>query len=263
MKGIDYSLFSTGNKPVPVATFQKIRKMLPPDMLLNIPGAWHGGSRHTAARQSLANGRDAGFIYSGTYTALNTLPGSFSIEWAQQVVGPTEWDKLSFIALDVELQTTPDIVYGAIETAKAMGVRPIIYSARWAWERFMANTREFAQYPLWNAFYDSDPDVDFLRNPFGGWQLSELVGEQYTNTTNIDGFGFDFNFFTDDKVLQMSPAPDIPPLVQLAKAWKDDMANLAVNAADLIHTPLDTPRLALHSIYTSKRTEAWKALIGR
>lgn len=259
MKAIDYSAFSTGRKAVPVATFQKIRSMFPSgDMLLNIPGGWHGQSGYLQARQSIVNARDAGFTRHATYTAINMLPGRTSVERAQQAVG-NEWENLSFIGIDVELATTPDIIREACETAQKMGVRPVIYTAKWAWNQFMADTTDFKDLPLWNAFYDNDPDIDFPRFPFGGWVLEKLCGEQYTNTTNIDGNGFDFNWFSDAFVDEVAEPPGLPALVQ---AWKDDMAGLAVNAASLIHTPFDAVRLALHAIYTARRTEAWKALLG-
>lgn len=261
MKAIDYSHFSTGG-PVPVSVFQKIRSMFASgDMLLNIPGAWHGAQGYPGARQSIINGRDAGFTHSATYTAINMRPGRESVERAQQFIG-NEWDRLSFIGIDVELPTTPGIINDACVTAAAMGVKPFIYTAHWAWHQFMQNRQEFQQHGLWNAFYDQNPDFDFGHYPFGAWTLAGVAGEQYTNTTQVGGYGFDFNEFRDSAIVPVpAPNPPVHPWVALVEAWKTDMANLAVNAADLIHTPLDTTRLALHSIYTSRRTEAWKVLV--
>lgn len=260
MKAVDYSAFSTGG-PVPVPVFQQLRSMFPSgDMLLNIPGGWHGAVGYPGARQSIINGREAGFTHAATYTAINHRPGRFAVEKAQQAVG-NEWENLSFIGIDIELPTTPDIINEACAVAVEMGVRPVIYTARWAWHQFMANTQDFAEWPLWNAFYDFDPDVDFAGNRYGGWGLNALCGEQYTNTTQVGGFGFDFNYFADGFV-KAEDTPAVPPLVALVEAWKKDMADLAVNAADLIHTPFDTLRLALHSIYTSRRTADWKSLLG-
>jgi len=261
MKAVDYSSFSTG-QPVPVSVFQTIRSFSPHDMLLNIAGAWHGGSGNPWARQSLINGREAGFSHSATYTALNMQSGRTSVERALQFVGDDEWDKLAFIGIDVELPTTPDIIAEACAAARQMVMRPVIYTAKWAWQQFMVNSPLFAEWPLWNAFYDDDPDIDFANNRYGGWSLSALIGEQYTNTTYVGRLGFDFNYFADGFV-KAEDAPQVPPLVALVEAWKTDMANLAVNAADLIPTPLDTLRLALHSIYTSRRTEDWKSLLGK
>lgn len=263
MKAIDYSRFSTGNQPVPVATFQKIRSLFAGnDMLLNIPGAWHGGIGYDGARQSIVNGRNAGFVHAATYTAINTLPGRIAVEKAQAHVG-NEWDNLAFIGIDVELNTTPAIIADACATAQQMGVRPVVYTAHWAWHQFMQNRQDSFGCALWNAFYDNNPDFDFANYPFGTWTLADVAGEQYTNTTHVDGLGFDFNQFRDDFIV-VPPPPPIPaphPLALLVEAWKTDMADIAVNAASLIHTPLDTTRLALHSIFTSRRTSAWKALI--
>jgi hypothetical protein len=260
VKSVDYSAFSTGWTAVPVATFQKIREVSGSDMLLNIPGGWHGAVDYPQARLSIINAREAGFTHHATYTALNTLPGKISVEKAQAVVG-NEWEHLSFIGIDVELETTPDIVLDACHAAVAMGVRPVVYTAKWAWDQFMAGNLSFSDFWLWNAFYDNDPDIDFARFPFGGWALDKVAGEQYTNTTTINGMGFDFNWFSDSFVT-LAPASTVPPLVQLVEAWKKDMADLAVNAADLIHTPFDVLRLALHTIYTDRRNIAWASLLG-
>ena len=259
IKAIDYSGFSTNWTAVPVATFQKIREVSGPDMLLNIPGGWHGAVDYPQARLSIINAREAGFTHHATYTALNTLPGKTSVEKAQAAVG-NEWDSLSFIGIDVELETTPGIIQEACETALAMGVRPVVYTAKWAWDKFMADAIDFATLPLWNAFYDDDPDIDFIRFSFGGWALDKLAGEQYTNTTTINGMGFDFNWFRDNFVL--NEPTEFDGLVGLVTAWKKDMADLAVNAADLIHTPFDVLRLALHTIYTDRRNIAWATLLG-
>jgi hypothetical protein len=263
VKAIDYSSFSTGNAPVPVATFQKIRSLFAGnDMLLNIPGAWHGASGYSGARQSIVNGRQAGFTHAATYTAINSRHGRESVERAQSFIG-NEWDNLAFIGIDVELPTNSDIVNDAIVAARAMGVEPFVYTAHWAWHQFMQNRKEFGNVPLWNAFYDNNPDFDFPNYPFGAWTLAGVAGEQYTNTTHVDGLGFDFNQFHDAAIVP-PPPPPVPaphPLTVLVESWKTDMADIAVNAASLIHTPLDTLRLALHSIYTAKRTSAWKAII--
>jgi hypothetical protein len=186
--------------------------------------------------------------------------GRESVERAQQFIG-NEWDNLAFIGIDVELPTTVAIIRDACETAIRMNVTPFLYTAHWAWHQFMTNTQEFGNVPLWNAFYDHNPDFDFGHYPFGGWSLARVAGEQYTNTTQVGGFGFDFNEFRNEAIVPVPDTPGVPPLVALVEAWKSDMANLAVNAADLIHTPLNTTRLALHSIYTSRRTEAWKVII--
>jgi hypothetical protein len=261
MKAIDYSSFSTGG-PVPVSVFNTIRAMFPSgDMLLNIPGAWHGSSGYAGARQSILNGRDAGFQHSATYVVVNQRPGKETVERAQGFIGADEWSKLSFAAIDVELGTKPEIVGDAFLAIAQSGIRPVIYTSKYMWSLYMADTTAFSDLPLWNALYDNDSDYDFARYPYGGWNIRQLGGEQYTNTTLVSGYGFDFNQFRDEFV-KAEPAPVGDPLALLVQAWRDDMALLAVNAADLIHTPFDKLRLALHSIYTARRTADWKALLA-
>jgi hypothetical protein len=70
------------------------------------------------------------------------------------------------------------------------GLRPGIYTGRWFWVPQMANTTEFSHLPLWNSFYDGDPDPDGL--PYGGWSTSAV--EQYSSSYNICGRDRDVNY---------------------------------------------------------------------
>ena len=65
-----------------------------------------------------------------------------------------------------------------------------IYTARWWWPSNMANSQAFSHLPLWNSYYDGEPDTDGL--PYGGWTESAI--EQYQGTTNLCGQSVDLNY---------------------------------------------------------------------
>ena len=70
-----------------------------------------------------------------------------------------------------------------------------IYTRRSWWLPYTGDTRVFAHEPLWNAWFDGDPDTDGL--PYGGW--SDSLIEQYQGTTLVCGQSVDLNF---DKSLE-------------------------------------------------------------
>ncbi len=85
----------------------------------------------------------------------------------------------------------------------AQGLSYGIYTAHWWWPENMANSTVFAYLPLWNSWYDDDPDTDGL--PYGGWTDSAV--EQYAGTTMVGGQSVDLDY---DKTLEDS--------------WEDDLS---------------------------------------
>lgn len=65
-----------------------------------------------------------------------------------------------------------------------------IYTGRWWWVPNMQNSSAFAHLPLWNSWYDGDPDPDGF--PYGGWFTSTV--EQFTGTTILHGHSVDLNY---------------------------------------------------------------------
>ena len=65
-----------------------------------------------------------------------------------------------------------------------------VYTGRWWWEPNMASSTKYSHLPLWNSWYDGDPDEDGL--PYGGWTHSAI--EQYEGTTTLCGQSVDLNY---------------------------------------------------------------------
>lgn len=160
---------------------------------LAIVGSWHGLSANEHVAINLANARAAG-LKIATYVALNNRPGDAAVRMAKSLIGGVLWDSLSFVAIDCEVDgITNSIIEDAIQEVGKLKQRPIIYTAHWWWVGHYGDEQGFSHIPLWNAFYDQDPDIDFSRRPYGGW--SDVVGEQYTGTTQLLGIGVDKNTF--------------------------------------------------------------------
>ncbi len=136
-------------------------------------------------------------------TAIQTLAGLPIRHWwldAEDVESPalTPAQREAFLCacLDALDDRTP-----AAEARRAAG----IYTGRWWWVPNMANSTLFADLPLWNSWYDNDPDESGL--PYGGWQHSAV--EQYAGTTMLGGVSVDLDFDTTlDQVEGQEPGQD-------------------------------------------------------
>lgn len=114
-----------------------------------------------------------------------------------------EWERLLWVFMDVEIAGTT--YERAAELAQHVGIESghicnTLYSAKWFWNTLPSKNdpRWKARFPnLWNAFYDSNPDIDFPTSPYGLWQIADLMGEQYQNTTVLEGVAVDLNTFRD------------------------------------------------------------------
>lgn len=78
----------------------------------------------------------------------------------------------------------------AVEFCEEADVRHGIYSGKWWWVPQTGNSEKFSHLPLWNAYFDGDPDEDGM--PYGGWEHSAI--EQYKGTTMVCGQSVDLNY---------------------------------------------------------------------
>lgn len=74
----------------------------------------------------------------------------------------------------------------------ALGYSPGIYSANWWWSTNMAGVTTFKDLPLWDAYWDDNPDIDTPR--YGGWAAAEM--SQYQADTMFAGIWCDLNSYT-------------------------------------------------------------------
>ena len=225
---------------------------------LVIIGSWHGDAHsvNPHCKEDLRLARAAG-RYTATYTVLDSPQGTTAagaVQKARQVCGD-EWEHLSFVAVDCEVDgiTIPEIATALAEVER-MAQRPIIYTAHWWWVGHFGNPDNFKDVPLWNAYYDQDPDFDFARLPYGGWTIDDVVGEQYTGTTTFAGVEMDRNSFLKDFVDQENGG-DMPTEKQLENRAKAStiMETLSAYVGQGLVAPKDVRRSAEWLLH------AWKA----
>jgi hypothetical protein len=88
----------------------------------------------------------------------------------------------------------------AVQTAQSLGYEVGIYTGAWWWNKHLPNTTSFSRLPLWDAFWDKDPDIDSPR--YGGWTKTTM--SQHTNDTNFEGIWCDINSYVG-----ATPAPRV------------------------------------------------------
>lgn len=94
-----------------------------------------------------------------------------------------------------------------------------IYTAKWWWPDHMGNNTDFSFLPLWNSWYDNDPDESGL--PYGGWEHSAV--EQYADTQLIGGQSVDLNYDStlEEDEMGMNPqeADRLALLERIVAGW--------------------------------------------
>ncbi len=140
--------------------------------------------------ESLRNALKAGLPIAA-YASLNHHnSGSHHIRKARNGVPQDIWDKLLFVAVDIELRgITIQQITEAVNEVERLGRRAIIYTNRNSWLNYVipSNDGTLARRGilLWNALWDLQPDIDFPRLPFGGWSPSQVIGEQWSGGTMV------------------------------------------------------------------------------
>lgn len=226
---------------------------------------WSGIARNDLAEQTLANAITAGLKTAG-YIALNRTYGGWEHVMNGKVAAGAEWPYLNFVAIDCEVDgITVALVRDAVSQVIALAQRPVIYTAKWWWVGSFANITDFSNVPLWNAFYDGDPDFDFAANPYGGWTTAIEAGEQYQGSTTFSyggtEFSADINAFRSDFIAQ-GPGTGAG-LVALLKAWQDDMTDTILAAVDLRNNQIGgTNALGLFALRQVQKSSAWRNLLG-
>lgn len=171
---------------------------------------WPGGyaNRITTAEGNLRQAREAGLIPCGYINTNPWFPSGVSIAEAKKNAG-AEWAHLPVVFNDIEITGVTEAHCKAhTDAVVAEGKRTAIYSAKWFWDT-LGNPQWpwLKQHGVWVADYDGDPNIATSRL-FGPWTLADVVGKQYTNTTDIGGVSVDINEFRDNFFQAPGQAPE-------------------------------------------------------
>src|SRR3990167_718757 len=168
---------------------------------------WTGGylgnkELRAVAGDNLRNYREVGFKTIGYINANPWFPAGLCITEAETNAGDDGegWRLLDALALDVEIEGVAEAHIRGLWEALAGENKPLcLYTRKGFWQALGNPRWEWLRgSKLWNAWYDSDQDIDFPANPYGLWTATDLMGEQYQGTTDIEGVLVDLNIFDLD-----------------------------------------------------------------
>jgi len=205
MLGLDVSVYSGE------ITAEKWRQIKALGYEVAVIGLFHGQTANRYANRQCFAAKEAGMITAG-YIYLAPWTGKSGEEQVLvglDTVGELLAKEMCFVAIDCECDgITKEMIWQAVDTVRAKGLRAIIYTARWWWKDHFGDPHDFAGVPLWSAYYDNDPDLDFPKMPYGNWeptlhigvraaQTAGIMGEQYQGTVYICGINCDLNWFDE------------------------------------------------------------------
>lgn len=202
------------------ATTQKLNALKARGVKLFIQCLWTAAEQPAIRVNNLRAASDVNLPIAG-YISLNQYQlGSWHMVKGRVGVPDDLWDKLQFVAIDIELSGISALqVADAVEWVRARGKRPIIYTSYNAWTTLLVpgNSTLISQMgvPLWNAYWDVNPDIDFPTLRYGGWKDEDVWIEQWSGGVDMELLHVDRNTFVEEKVM---PTATIPTPIYLTAA---------------------------------------------
>jgi len=125
-------------------------------------------------------------------------------------------------------------VRGYVNRITSVGIEPGIYTGRWYWPTYMANTTEFSHLKLWHAEYgpNSEPAPPIRQVSYGGWK--EVSVHQYTSMYFLCGRRRDANYWWISDTGK-SPFEEEDPMSILDKVRNDPTFAKALAEALVSH----------------------------
>jgi hypothetical protein len=214
-------------------------------------GLFHGQTANRFANQQGFAAREAGmisagYIYLAPWTGKN---GEEQVLTGLQTLGAGLAKDLNFVAIDCECDgISKEMIWDAVATVRSEGLRAAIYTARWWWKDHFGDPHDFAGVPLWSAYYDNDPDLDFPKMPYGNWapelrvgvraaQTTGIMGEQYAGTVYICGVNCDLNFFDERFIRQEEEDMALKVHALVKKTGEDAIYLASLTTGTLTHVP--------------------------
>lgn len=199
-----------------------------------------GLGRPCGIYQSLKNAQDAGLLTAGYALVTDTASPEYSVSLAHEMpkIDPVKgcfqtapdqaswdavWDKLVFVAVDVEQPVSYSTVNLAVDGFDQLGKGRVIYTNYGSWTSRSIWTDIRPEQPLpafpantwlWNASWDNNPGISYARLPFGGVTIDRVIGEQWSGNYSAHGLGVDRDAFYVAALLtfQPEPTPSVTPV---------------------------------------------------
>jgi GH25 family lysozyme M1 (1,4-beta-N-acetylmuramidase)/uncharacterized protein YraI len=167
------------------------------------------------------NGARANGLLVSAYNVIKPdVPAALQIDsFAQALIGH-KWDLPPVLDIERDDKQSPQQITQCVREAlrlseQRFGRKPIVYTAKWFWNKFVLPSGEWAQYDLWVASYGAAEIV--LPDAWPTWKIW-----QYTGTGHAPGIAgeVDLNWFNGlyDDLLRYCQAEAPQPIGQRAKA---------------------------------------------
>lgn len=194
IKVVDFGIYTD------IPTLEQVRQMYDDGVRGAIIGLCHGTSFNHKAGAQLDACASRLMVAGYSFVA---YPGGYnprvSVSQSKALIGDERWRKLKFLAIDLEHSVNAwgnpqDVMNEAISETIFNEKRAIIYSAKWAWDRFYPLARLPNEYG-WFANYN-DQETLVQPYPFGG--ITKWIGHQYKGSTLYKGLNVDLNVFDEE-----------------------------------------------------------------
>ena len=164
--------------------------------------------------------RANGLLVSAYNVIKPDVPAAAQIDYFAQALVGHKWDLPPVLDIERDDGQTPQTITQCVREAlrlseQRFGRKPIVYTAKWFWNKFVLSSGEWARYDLWVASYGTAEPV--LPDVWPAWKIW-----QYTSNGHTPGIAgdVDLNWFNGsyDDLLKYCRAAAPQPNGQRAKA---------------------------------------------
>jgi GH25 family lysozyme M1 (1,4-beta-N-acetylmuramidase) len=126
------------------------------------------------------NGARANGLLVSAYNVIKPdVPAAAQIDFFAQALVGHKWDLPPALDIERDDQQTPQQITQCVRESLRLselrfGRKPIVYTARWFWNRFVLPSSEWAQYDLWVASYGTAQVV--LPDAWSTWKIWQYSG---------------------------------------------------------------------------------------
>ena len=189
---------------------------------------WTGAEQPPPRVINLRVALNNGFIILGYISVTSYMDGYYHVQRGRAGVPDDIWNALALAPIDVELNGIPNLTIR--QAVDALDKRKSIYTSYNCWVNKQGNPHDFTDCLLWNAGGKNwdRPDLavppdyvggNFAKNPYGGWTVNQVVGEQWSGGSDVEGINADRDIFSEELLVPTHMlTPDECLRVNLANA---------------------------------------------
>ena len=138
------------------------------------------------------------------------------------------WDRLLCVETDVELPMQPEAIRSMVDSFVGLEKPGVVYTNFNTWVNVLSNPMGFGDCLLHNALWDLDPNISFGSRKFGPWTIQQVIAEQWSGGTYVQGQFADRNTFVRELLLPAAAPPDPCGLPKLRVQSLEEVATAMV-----------------------------------